>query len=88
MNYETSIVESYGFLTRKTFTPNFKSHKSRKNRGDRNQSLYMNHHEPIVSRDDFNAVQRMLDNAKFGRSLLPELRVIDSGFLKGFVIAI
>jgi len=73
-------------LTRKTFTPNFKSHKSRKNRGDRNQSLYMNHHEPIVSRDDFNAVQRMLDNAKFGRSLLPELRVIDSGFLKGFVI--
>lgn len=39
-----------------------------------------------MSRDDFNAVQKMLDNAKYGnRSLLPELRVIDSGVLKGFV---
>lgn len=73
-------------LTRKTFTQNFKNHKVMKNRGDRNQSLYMNHHEPIVSRDDFNAVQRMLDNAKYGRTMLPELRVINSGILKGFVI--
>lgn len=39
-----------------------------------------------MSRDDFNAVQKMLDNAKYGnKSLLPELRVIDSGMLKGFV---
>jgi hypothetical protein len=46
----------------------------------------MNHHEGIVRRDDFIAVQRMLDNAKYGnKSLLPELRVIDSGILKGFV---
>lgn len=29
---------------------------------------------------------RMLDNAKYGnKSILPELRVIDSGVLKGFV---
>ena len=73
-------------LTRKTFTPNYLNHKSRKNRGDRPQSLYRNHHEGIVSRDDFIAVQHLLNNSKYGhRSILPELRVIDSGLLKGFV---
>ena len=73
-------------LTRKTFTPNYLNHKSRKNRGDRPQSLYRNHHEGIVSRDDFIAVQHLLNNSKYGnRSILPELRVIDSGLLRGFV---
>lgn len=73
-------------LTRKTWTPSYLTHKSRKNRGNRPQSLYRDHHEGIVSRDDFIAVQRMLNNAKFGgRSFIPELRVIDSGLLKGFV---
>ena len=73
-------------LTRKTFTPNYLNHKARKNRGDRPQSLYRNHHEGIVSRDDFIAVQHPLNNSKYGnRSILPELRVIDSGLLRGFV---
>lgn len=73
-------------LTRKTFTPNFLTHLSKKNRGDRMQSIYHNHHEAIVSRDDFIAVQHMLNNAKYGnKSILPEIRVIDSGLLKGFV---
>ena len=74
-------------LTRKTFTPNYLNHKARKNRGDRPQSLYRNHHEGIISRDDFIAVQHLLNNSKYGnRSILPELRVIDSGLLKGFVV--
>lgn len=73
-------------LTRKTFTPNYLNHKARKNWGDRPQSLYRNHHEGIVSRDDFIAVQHLLNNSKYGnRSILPELRVIDSGLLRGFV---
>lgn len=73
-------------LTRKTFTPNYLNHKSKKNRGDRPQSIYRNHHEAIVSRDDFIAVQHLLNNAKYGnKSILPELRVMDSGLLKGFV---
>ena len=73
-------------LTRKTFTPNYLNHKARKTRGDRPQSLYRNHHEGIVSRDDFIAVQHLLNNSKYGnRSILPELRVIDSGLLRGFV---
>ena len=74
-------------LTRKTYTPDFRTHLAKKNRGQRPQSRYFDHHEAIVSRDDFNAVQRMLDNAKYrNRALLPELRVIDQGLLKGFVV--
>lgn len=73
-------------LTRKTFTEDFRTHRTLKNRGDRPQSRYRNHHEAIISRDDFIAVQRLLDNARYGnRSILPELRVIESGILKGFV---
>jgi DNA invertase Pin-like site-specific DNA recombinase len=73
-------------LTRKTFTQDYRSHRKLKNRGERAQSMYLDHHEAIISRDDFIAVQRMLDNAKYGnRSFLPELRVIDSGILRGFV---
>ncbi len=72
--------------TRKTFTPNYLTHKSRKNRGDRPQSIYRNNHEAIISRDDYIAVQHLLDNAKYGnKSILPELRVIDKGLLKGFI---
>ena len=73
-------------LTRKTWTPDVISHKSKKNRGERQQSLYKDEHEAIVSRDDFIAVQHMINNAKYGgKSILPELRVIDSGLLKGYV---
>ena len=74
-------------LTRKTFTPNYRTHKSRKNRGERPQSRYYNHHEAIVSREDFIAVQKMLDNAKFrNKSFMPELKVITEGLFKGFVV--
>ena len=74
-------------LTRKTFTENYRTHRTLKNRGDKPQSWYYDHHTTIVSRDDFNAVQRMLDNAKYGnKSVIPELRVIEQGILKGFVV--
>ena len=73
-------------LTRKTYTPNFRTQLSKKNKGKRPQSRYLNHHEAIVSRDDFIAVQQMIDNAKYrNKSYLPELRVIDSGIFKGYV---
>ena len=73
--------------TRKTFTKDVLSHKSVKNRGERPISHYYSEHEGIISRDDFIAVQHMLKNAKYGnKSILPELRVITEGMLKGFVI--
>jgi len=74
-------------FTRKTFTPNYRDHKSKRNTGQRPRSRYKNHHEAIVSRDDFIAVQQLLDNAKYRHnSFLPELRVIDKGLLKGYVV--
>ena len=74
-------------LARKTFTPNYLDHKSKKNRQDRNQYRMKNHHESIVSRDDFIAVQRMISNARYGnRGFLPELHVVPEGMLKGYVL--
>jgi len=73
-------------LARKTWTPNYLNHKSKKNRQDRNQYRKRNHHEAIISRDDFIAVQRLISNARYGnKGILPELQVILDGALKGFV---
>ena len=73
-------------LARKTFTPNYLDHKSKKNVNERTQYYHENHHEPIISRDDFLAVQEMIRNSRYGgKGFLPELHVIDSGTLKGFV---
>ena len=73
-------------IARKTWTPNFLDHKSRKNREDKNQYRTRNHHESIISRDDFIAVQHLISNAKYGnKGILPELKVITEGALKGFV---
>jgi len=73
-------------LARKTFTPNYLNHKSKKNRHDRNQYRQRDHHESIISRDDFFAVQRLIRNAKYGnKGYFPEMHVIQDGILKGFV---
>ena len=74
-------------LTRKTYTINCLEHKKRRNYGQKPQSQYHHHHEAIVSRSDFLAVQRMLDNAKYGgRSFLPQLHIVEGGLLHGFVV--
>jgi DNA invertase Pin-like site-specific DNA recombinase len=73
-------------LARKTWTPSYLNHKSKKNRQDRNQYRKRNHHEAIISRDDFIAVQRLISNARYGnKGFLPELHVIPEGALRGFV---
>lgn len=73
-------------LARKTFTPNFKNHKSKKNRGERTQVLKRNNHEAIVSREVFEAANRKLDlcTGKQDRRY-PIMKVIDKGALRGFV---
>ena len=73
-------------LARKTWTPNYLDHKSRKNNQDRNQYRKVGHHEAIISRDDFIAVQKLITNAKYGnKEILPELHVIQEGSLSGFI---
>lgn len=77
-------------LTRKRFkkfAADAYEQKTFKNRGEKPQSYYKGEHDAIISRDDFLAVQRIMDNARFGgTSLLPELKVIPEGLLKGYVI--
>lgn len=71
---------------RKTFTPNYLNHKSRKNRGDRLSYFAEDHHEPIIAPEDYFAVQKLLSNAKYGgRGILPELHTVAEGPLRGFV---
>ena len=73
-------------LARKTWTPSYLDHKSKKNKQDRNQYRKRDHHEPIISRDDFIAVQKLISNAKYGnKGILPELSVIPEGTLKGYI---
>jgi len=70
----------------KTYTPNFLDHKSIKNRGARPRYIDEEHHEPIITRDDYIAVQKMLSNAKYGgNTYLPKLKVTSKGALRGFV---
>ena len=53
---------------------------------NRPQYRKRDHHEAIISRDDFIAVQRLISNAKYGnKGILPQLKVIPGGVLKGFV---
>ena len=73
-------------LARKTFTPNYLNHKSKKNNHDRNQYRQKDHHIAIISREDFFAVQKIIRNAKYGnKGYFPEMHVMTSGILKGFV---
>lgn len=73
-------------LSRKTWTPSYLDHKSRRNKHNKPQYRYKNHHEAIVSRDDFIAVSHLISNAKYGsKGILPELQVISEGALRGFV---
>lgn len=73
-------------LAHKTFTPDYCDHKSKKNRGDRTQYRWKDDHEAIITRSDFLAVQQLIDNSKYKNTdILPKLRVITDGALRGFV---
>ena len=73
-------------LARKTYTPNYKDHKSKKNNGKKNKYFQADHHDAIVSRSLWNAAQRILNSRKYGHegTYLP-LRIIDHGALAGYI---
>ena len=72
---------------RKTYTPDFKTHKSEKNRQNRKQYIQRNHHEAIVSRDVYNAANLLRSSNQYAAKSrpLPVLSVIDGGILQGYV---
>ncbi|SHK57570.1 recombinase family protein [Hespellia stercorisuis] len=74
-------------LSRKTYTPNYLDHRSKKNRLNRNQYRQKDHHEAIISREVFDAAQNMLACYRYRKKgcPLPVLQVVDGGALNGFV---
>ena len=74
-------------LARKTFTPNFLTHKSKKNNNDRTQYRQKNHHEAIVSREVFNAANHLRASRNYSKKdrPLPVLSVVEDGILRGYV---
>ena len=73
-------------LARKTYTPNYKDHKSKKNNGKKNKYFQPDHHDAIVSRAMWNAAQRILNSRRYGHegTYLP-MRIIDHGALSGYI---
>ena len=73
-------------LARKTYTPNYKDHKSKRNNGKKNKYFQPDHHEAIVSRATWNAAQRILNSRRYRHegTYLP-MRIIDHGALTGYI---
>lgn len=55
-------------VQKKTYTPDFLSHEKKTNRGQEEFVILKDHHEPIISRELFDAANRILDS----RALSPE----------------
>lgn len=72
-------------LTWKTFTVDVLEHKKRRNRENRDQYLYENFHEAIISAEQFEAAQVLLANRKYRVQSYPRMFVIDSGIFRGYV---
>ena len=73
-------------LTWKTFTADLYEHKHKKNRLDRDQYLYKDRHDAIISVEKFEAVQVLLENRKHHvRGGMPSMQVIDEGIFRGFI---
>ena len=73
-------------LARKTYTPDYKTHKTKKNNGKKNKYFQPDHHEAIVSRSMWNAAQRILNSRRYRHegAYLP-MRIIDHGALTGYI---
>ena len=75
-------------LARKTYTPNYLTHKSKKiKNNERAQYWDFDHHEAIVSREVYNAANHLRASRSYARRKrpLPVLSVVDDGILRGYV---
>ena len=73
-------------LGRKTWTPDFHDHKSKRNNGKKNKYYQPGHHDAIVTRAQWNAVQRILNSHRYGHdSGYQPMQVIDRGALTGYI---
>lgn len=73
-------------LTWKTFTCDIFEKKKKRNRQDRDQYLYKNSHEAIISEDEYEAALSLFENKRHHmRGGVPKMHVIDEGVFRGFV---
>ena len=73
-------------MTWKTFTYDIFEHKKRKNKKDRDQYLYKAHHPAIVTVEQYEAVQALLEAKHKGmRGGLHYMHVVDEGIFRGYV---
>lgn len=74
-------------IAQKTFTPDFLTHQSKKNRGEEDIYIRKNHHEGIVPKDLYDYAIRIKGLHRTARFFgeIPDLTVIKRGLLKGFV---
>lgn len=90
-NTVTAVLKNeknYGALyARKTYTPNYRDHKSKKNRGERLRYKKENHHEGIISKEIFTFAMKILETRakRRGVKVVTALSVINTGILRGFV---
>ena len=74
-------------IAHKTFTPDYKTHKSVKNNGECTKYIDPENHEPIVTKEVYDAANKLQSSRVYkskSRSL-PILSVIDGGILQGYV---
>lgn len=73
-------------LTWKTFTADMFEHKHKRNNMDRDQYLYTDHHDAIISVETFEAAQVLLANRRHHYyEALPTMQVIDDGVFRGYI---
>jgi hypothetical protein len=71
---------------RKTVTPNYKTHKSKKNEGEKPKYFVEGHHEPIVPPLVHKVALKILKNKRGNIDGIPYLKAVPKGILKGFVV--
>jgi len=71
---------------RKTVSPKYKTHKSKKNEGEKPQYYMTNHHIPIVPPLAYHVTQKIIRNKRGNQDGIPFLKAVPEGALKGFVI--
>ena len=73
------------FTARKTVTPNYKTHKSKKNEGEKDQYRGNGYYEPIVPPLAYDVALKIIKNRRGGNDGIPCLKAVPEGVLKGFV---
>jgi DNA invertase Pin-like site-specific DNA recombinase len=73
-------------IARKTVTPNYKTHKVKKNEGEKAQYHYEDQHKPIVPPLAYEIAKRIIGNRRGNTNGIPFLKAVPEGVLKGFVV--